>query len=57
MALTDREKYIKRIAENKQYRAYIPNFMAEPFDKKLKEKNLTFTNFLKDSIEKFLKRS
>lgn len=57
MALTPQEINQKRKAENKQYKAYIPNFMAEPFDKKLKEKNLTFTNFLKDSIEKFLKRN
>ena len=55
--LNDKEKYEKRKLENKKYNAYIPLFMSEPFDKKLKENNLTFTDFLKQAIEKFLKRN
>lgn len=46
----------KRELANKRYQAYIPNYMASSFDEKLKENNLTFTQWLKISIEKFLKK-
>ena len=55
--LTDKEKYEKRIKENKRYNAYIPLFMSKPFDEKLKADGLTFTNFLKQAIEKYIKRN
>ena len=54
--LTDKEKHAKRMLENKRYSAFIPLFMSKPFDEKLKADGLTFTNFLKQAIEKYLKR-
>ena len=55
--MTDKEKYEKRIKKNKSFIAYIPNYIAEPFMKKLKENNLKFTDWLKMNIEKYLKKN
>lgn len=56
MALTDKEKYNKRIQTNKRYNAYIPTYLATAFDSKLKKENITFTNWLKNNIEKYIKK-
>ena len=57
MALTDKEKYNKRVQVNKRYNAYIPTYLANEFDFKLKKENITFTNWLKNNIEKFIKKN
>ena len=54
---TDKEIYNDRIKNNKFYGAYIPSFLAIPFDEKLKKENISYSNFLKKSIEKFLKKN
>ena len=57
MALTDKEKYNKRVQVNKRYNAYIPTYLANEFDFKLKKENITFTNWLKNNIEKYIKKN
>lgn len=57
MPLTDKEKYQNRIKSNKSYTAYIPNYIAIPFDEKLEKNNIKFTNWLKESMEKYLKKN
>lgn len=57
MPLTDKEKYEKRKKENRKYNAYIPLYLANPFDEKLDKNNLKFTVWLKENIEKYLKKN
>ena len=54
---TNTEVYNDRIKKNKFYGAYIPSYLATPFDGKLKKENISYSNFLKSSIEKFLKKN
>lgn len=49
--------YQKRIQNNKRYNAFIPKFLSNPFDDKLKKENLKFTDWLKENIEKYLKKN
>lgn len=51
---TDKEIYIDRMKRNKKYSAYIEREIADKFDKKLKNNELTFTNWLKKNIERYL---
>ena len=46
----------KRLQKNKRFHAFIPNFMANPFQEKLKKEEVRFTDWLKDNIEKYLKK-
>lgn len=57
MALTDKEKYNNRIKSNKRYGAYIPMYMANAFDSKLKKENINFTDWLKKNMEKYIKKN
>ena len=57
MPLTPAEKHQNRIKNHKRYNAYIPLFIANSFDQKLKEKGLTFTDWLKDSMTKFITKN
>lgn len=45
-----------RLKNNKRYSAYIPNFIAIPFNEKLKKNNIKFTDWLKENMEKYLKK-
>lgn len=47
---------IDRNIRNKRYSAYIPRFLSSPFDEKLKKENKNFTSWLKENIEKYLKK-
>lgn len=51
------EIYQKRKESNKRYTAYIPKYLAIPFDEKLKQNNKKFSEWLKESIEKYLKKN
>lgn len=57
MPLTPAEKRQNRLKTHKQYNAYIPLFIANSFDLKLEEKNIKFTDWLKESMEKYLKKN
>lgn len=57
MTLSNQEKQKKRLIKNKQYTAFIPRFLANPFDEKLKENNIKFTDWLKENMEKYLKKN
>lgn len=57
MALTNKERQQNRIINNKQYTAFIPKFIANPFDEKLKENNKKFSEWLKENMEKYLKKN
>lgn len=57
MTLSNQEKQKNRLIKNKHYNAFIPSFLANPFDKKLKENNIKFTDWLKENIEKYLKKN
>ena len=57
MPLTPKEKRQNRLKTHKIYNAYIPLFLANPLDEKLKKNNKNFTEWLKESIEKYLKKS
>ena len=45
----------RRDETSKRYHLRLPFYIAEPFDKKLKEDGLTFTDFVKNAIDKYLK--
>lgn len=57
MALTPSEKRKNRLKTHRQYNTYIPLFIANPFDEKLKKNKIKFTNWLKESMEKCLKKN
>lgn len=57
MALTPAEKRRNRLKTHKQYNVYIPLFVATPFDQKLKENGIKFPDWLKESMEKYLKKN
>ena len=54
---TDKEKYQDRITKNKKYNAYIDKETAEKFDKKLKENKMTFSIWLRERINKYLRNN
>lgn len=56
MPLTPKEKRINRLKTHKVYNAYIPLYIAKPFDDKIKNNDLNFTEWLKISMEKYLKK-
>ena len=57
MPLTPAEKRKNRLKTHKQYNTYIPLYIANPFDEKLEEKNIKFTDWLKENMEKYLKKN
>lgn len=57
MPLTPAEKHQNRLKTHKQYNAYIPLYLSNPFEEKLKKNNLKFTDWLKENIEKYLKKN
>lgn len=57
MALTNKEKQQNRLINNKQYTAFIPKYIANLFDEKLKENNKKFSEWLKENMEKYLKKN
>ena len=57
MPLSDKEKYEKRKKDNRKYNVYIPNYIAIPFDEKLEKNNIKFSKWLKENMEKYLKKS
>ncbi len=57
MPLTPAEKHKNRLKTHKQYNAYIPLYIANPFDEKLKKNKLNFTEWLKENMEKYLKKN
>ncbi len=57
MPLTPSEKRKNRLKTHKQYNTYIPLYIANPFDEKLKNNKLNFTDWLKESMEKYLKKN
>lgn len=57
MALTPKEKRENRLKTHKQYNCYIPLYIANPFDEKLEKDNKSFTEFVKEQMEKYLKKS
>lgn len=56
MPLTPAEKRRNRLKTHKQYNAYIPLFVAKPFDEKLQQNKINFTDWLKENMEKYLKK-
>ena len=54
---SNNEIYQKRKENNKRYTAYIPKFISNPFDEKLKKNNIKFTDWLKENMEKYLKKN
>lgn len=57
MPLTPAEKHQNRLKTHKQYNTYIPKYIAIPFDEKLEKNNIKFTEWLKEQMEKYLKKS
>ncbi|MBQ8299552.1 MAG: ribbon-helix-helix protein, CopG family [Clostridia bacterium] len=49
--LENEKKIIKR------YTVKVPLYMAEAFDEKLKKENKTYTQVLREAIEKYLKKT
>lgn len=52
-----RQINIDRNIRNKRYSAYISRSLAMPFDEKLKKEGKTFTNWLNDNMEKYMKKN
>lgn len=57
MALTEKEKQANRMRNNKSFQAYLPNFLAIPFREKLTSEKKTFATWLKENVEKYLKKN
>ena len=57
MALTPAVIRRNSLITLKQYNVYIPLFVATPFDQKLKENGIKFSDWLKESMEKYLKKN
>lgn len=57
MAITNKEAHENRMKSNKRFDAYIPNYLAIPFSKKLQKDNLKYSEWLKNNIEKYLKKN
>lgn len=55
--LSDSEKYQNRKIKNTNFNAYLPNFLAIPFKEKLQKENKKFSEWLKENVEKYLKKS
>ena len=54
----DYKKEHERTKElNKTYIVKVPTYIAKPFDEKLKNNGLRFSDFVKNAIEKYLKKS
>lgn len=51
------EIYKKRLESNKTYKAFVNKDIAEIFDKKLKENNITFSNWLRQEIYKYISKN
>lgn len=56
MALSNQERQKKREINNKHYTAYIPKFLSNPFDEKLEKEGKGFTEWLRENMEKYLKK-
>lgn len=56
MPLSPAEKRKNRLKTHKQYNTYIPLYIANPFDEKLEKNNIKFTDWLKENMEKYLKK-
>lgn len=56
MPLTSKEIENNRKANYKKYQAHIPKYLATAFDEKLKKDNIKYTEWLKNNIEKYLKK-
>lgn len=57
MPLTPSEKRKNRLKTHKVYNAYIPLFVSTPFDEKLQKSGKNFTEWLKEQMEKYLKKN
>lgn len=57
MAMTNREIQENRRKRNKRFDAYLPNYLADLFVEKLKKDNLKYSEWLKNNVEKYLKKS
>lgn len=49
--------YQNRKENNKPFQAYLPNFLAIPFKEKLQKENKKFSEWLKENVEKYLKKN
>lgn len=56
MPLTSKEIENNRKANYKKYQAHIPKYLAIAFDEKLQKDNIKYTEWLKNNIEKYLKK-
>ena len=57
MAITNQEAHANRMKSNKRFDAYIPNYLAKPFTEKLQKDGLKYSDWLKNNIEKYLKKN
>lgn len=57
MPLTSKEIEENRKQNYKKYQAHIPKYLAIPFDEKMKKNGIKYTEWLKNSIEKYLKKN
>ena len=57
MALSNKEIQRNRTIKNKQYSAFIPKFLANTFDEKLKQNNKKFSDWLKENMEKYIQKN
>ena len=57
MPISNQEAHANRMKANKRFDAYIPNYIAEPFIEKLKKDGVKYSDWLKNNIEKYLKKS
>lgn len=46
----------RRLEKNKRYNAYLNKEISNIFDKKLKENNITFSDWLRQEITKYISK-
>ena len=57
MGRDNAKEYQNRKLSNSQFNAYLPNFLALPFKTKLKEEDKKISLWLKECVEKYLKKN
>ena len=57
MERDNKKDYQDRKQNNSQFNAYLPNFIALPFKEKLQKENKKFSEWLKENVEKYLKKN
>lgn len=57
MNIDNAKQYQDRKKHNLQFNSYLPKFLGIPFKAKLEKDNKKFSEWLKDNVERYLKKN